>query len=379
MADNVVLFALPVFLILMAAEWLYGHLRGRPTYRFADTMSSLGQGVLSQCVACCTQLFQIGLYSLVFHALGSRSAASSRWWASPWGWVGAILLFDFCDYWLHRAGHEINVLWAAHVPHHQSQAFNLSTALRQESLVGLAGWVFYLPMALIGVPPLQFAVAGWVVLLYQFWIHTEHIGKLGWFDRVFSSPSNHRVHHAINPRYINRNYGGMLVIWDRLFGTFEEESEPCVYGTQAPLASCDPLKAVFHVYAALARDAIHTRRWRDRLRLWFMPTGWRPADLPQPADPALFSPAAVPHYDPPVNRAGKVAAVFALLCSLGLTGGLLVAFETMSALAAEVLAASIAGVLWCLGALLERRMSLPAALTAVITVTAGEGWWWLAR
>lgn len=379
MTEIVVLFALPVFVVLMAAEWLYGQCRGRPTYRFADTMSALGQGVLSQCFACCTQLLQIGLYSLVFYAVGERSAASSRGWASPLGWVGAILLFDFCDYWLHRAGHEVGILWAAHVPHHQSQAFNLSTALRQESLVSLAGWVFYLPMALIGVPPLQFAVAGWVVLLYQFWIHTEHIGKLGWFDRVFSSPSNHRVHHAINPRYINRNYGGMLVIWDRLFGTFEEESEPCVYGTQVPLASCDPLKAVFQVYAALARDAINTRRWRDRVRLWFMPPGWRPADLPQAEEQVRFPLASVPRYAPPVSIAGKVVAMLVLLCSLGLTGGLLVGFETMSALPAAVLAACIVGVLWCLGALLERRLSLSAALIVVVAITASEGWWWLAR
>jgi alkylglycerol monooxygenase len=156
----------------------------------------------------------------------------------------AVLLFDFCDYWLHRAGHESAVFWAAHSVHHQSQQFNFSTALRQESMVAFLGWAFYLPMAVVGVPPEQFGIAGLIVLVYQFWIHTEHIGKLGWFDRVFSSPSNHRVHHAVNDGYVDRNYGGMLVVWDRMFGTFAEENERCVYGTRKALASFDPVRAI---------------------------------------------------------------------------------------------------------------------------------------
>lgn len=164
-------------------------------------------------------------------------------------------MFDFCDYWLHRLGHEIAILWAAHVVHHQSEDFNLSTALRQESFVPLLGWIFYVPMALLGVSPQQFALAGLIVLVYQFWIHTEHIGKLGWFDRIFSSPSNHRVHHATNPQYINKNYGGLLIIWERLFGTYAEENEACIHGTRTPLRSWDPVWAVTSGYAALAQAA----------------------------------------------------------------------------------------------------------------------------
>ncbi|MBV8467700.1 MAG: sterol desaturase family protein, partial [Burkholderiales bacterium] len=188
---QIIVFAIPVFALLIAGEFAYGYYKQRNTYRLNDALSSLNQGLLSQMVAVCTQFFQIGLYAGLYElvALYPREA----FWGSWYGWLIAIVLFDFCDYWLHRMGHESAIFWAAHVVHHQSQEFNFSTALRQESTVALLGWVFYAPMAIVGVPPEEFAIAGLVVLLYQFWIHTEHVGKLGWFDRVFSSPSNHRV------------------------------------------------------------------------------------------------------------------------------------------------------------------------------------------
>jgi alkylglycerol monooxygenase len=189
------------------------------------------------------------------------------------------VFYDFCYYWLHRAGHEVALFWAAHVVHHQSQDYNLSTALRQTSSGALLGWVFYLPMAVAGVPPLVFGVVALVDLLYQFWVHTEQVGKLGWFDRWFCSPSNHRVHHAVNDRYVDRNYGGILIVWDRLFGSFQEEDEKCVYGTRKPLPAgtrCGPMPRCTRL---LARDSWHTRRWADKLRVWFKPPGWRPADV----------------------------------------------------------------------------------------------------
>jgi alkylglycerol monooxygenase len=192
-----------------------------------------------------------------------------------------VLLYDFCYYWLHRAGHEVNLLWAAHVVHHQSEFYNLGTALRQTSSGVLLGWLFYLPMAVIGVPIEVFAAAALIDLLYQFWIHTELIGSLGWFDRWFASPSNHRVHHAVNLRYLDRNYGGILIIWDRLFKSFEPEdtSEPCVYGTRAPLRSFNPVWANLEVYAALLRDSWRASTWRERLLLWFGPPGWQSSEM----------------------------------------------------------------------------------------------------
>jgi hypothetical protein len=217
-------------------------------------------------------------------------------------------MFDFCDYWLHRVGHESAVFWAAHAVHHQSQHFNLSTALRQESTVAFLGWPFYLPMALAGVPPAQFALAGLIVLLYQFWIHTEHIGKLGWFDRVFSSPSNHRVHHAVNDQYLDKNYGGMLIIWDRLFGTFIEEDEAPVYGTRTPLNSWNPLWAVASGYVPLWQLARRAPRWQDKLKVWFKAPGWLPAGVVDHS-PAFDLQAARQRYDPPLTRGAMLVAL----------------------------------------------------------------------
>ena len=176
---------------------------------------------------------------------------ADQWWV----WLLGIVSYDFCYYWFHRVGHESAVFWASHVVHHQSQEYNLSTALRQTSSSALLGWIFYLPMAIAGIPPEVFAVAAVVNLLYQYWIHTEQIGSLGWFDRWFSSPSNHRVHHAVNDRYIDRNYGGISMAWDHLFGSFVDETERCVYGTRAPLDSWDPFWANVEVYADLARKS----------------------------------------------------------------------------------------------------------------------------
>jgi len=205
--------------------------------------------------------------------------------------------------------------------HHQSEEFNLSTALRQTSSGFLFGWVFYLPMALLGFPPLVFVAVGLIDLLYQYWIHTEQIGRLGWFDRVFASPSNHRVHHGVNDRYLDKNYGGILILWDRLFGTFADEDadEPVIYGTRSPLRRYDPVWSNLEVYAALARDAWRTRRWRDKLALWWKPPGWRPADLAAADPKPAFDPYARPKYAPRVARAVQihVAVQFALLMLIG--------------------------------------------------------------
>lgn len=363
--SQLLLFSLPVFALLIALEWAYSWKTGRSTYRINDAISSLSQGVLSQAVAVCTKLFQIGLYTLVFTKLAVFPKLA--WWGSAAGWLAAIVLFDFCDYWLHRAGHEIAILWAAHVVHHQSEDFNLSTALRQESFVPLFGWIFYVPMALLGVPPKQFALAGLIVLLYQFWIHTEHIGKLGWFDRIFSSPSNHRVHHAINPQYINKNYGGMLVIWDRMFGTFAEENEDCVYGTKIPLRSWDPVWAVTSGYVALAHDAMRTRRLRDKLRLWFMPTGWRPADFLQTA--VIHPRERVCRYDPALQRAQVIFVIGEFVLLLAITALLLVREETLDESHAIVLCLAIATGLWLIGAVLQSRLRILAAVIATVPMT----------
>jgi sterol desaturase/sphingolipid hydroxylase (fatty acid hydroxylase superfamily) len=318
---QIIVLATPVFLALIALEWVVGRRRGRDTYRLNDAFTSIGLGMLSQVNGLFTKLWTVGIYTWAYEHVKWFTLPVDAWWV----WLGALVAYDFCYYWLHRAGHRVAVLWAAHVVHHQSEDYNLSTALRQTGSGWLFGWIFYLPLAVAGVPPLVFGTVALIDLLYQFWVHTQQVGRLGWFDRWFCSPSNHRVHHAVNDRYVDRNYGGILILWDRLFGTFQDEdaAEPVVYGTRAPLRSFNPLWANLEVYAALARDAWHARRWRDRLLLWLKPPGWRPADVASRFPKPAFEIDRVRIWNPPLAGPAAAAATALWIASLGFTAVLL--------------------------------------------------------
>ena len=370
--DQIILYTLPVFALMIAAEWAYGWKTNRNTYRLNDSISSLSQGLLSQAVAVCTKLLQIGLYSLFFKYFALHRAPA--FWHSAVGWLLAVVLFDFFDYWLHRAGHEVAILWAAHVVHHQSEEFNFSTALRQESFVPIFGWIFYLPMALLGVPPEQFALAGLIVLVYQFWIHTQHIGKLGWFDRVFSSPSNHRVHHAINPQYLDKNYGGMLIIWDRLFGTFAEEDEKCVFGTKSPLTSWNPLRAVGNGYLSLARQTLQTRSWHKKVALWLMP----PACLENSGADEMAPIHIRKRFDPTLGRASAVTATAVFLLMLAATAWLLLRTDDIDwvhrAIAAAAITTGLTGVGLVLQATLRQRAAMLLLCAALVPLYVSLRW-----
>jgi sterol desaturase/sphingolipid hydroxylase (fatty acid hydroxylase superfamily) len=296
--SQIIVLATPVFLALIGVELAIGRARGRVGYRLNDALSSIGLGVMSQVAGVFTAVLTLAIYAWV-HA---RFALWQLSPASPWTWILGLVAYDFLYYWHHRAGHRVALFWAAHVVHHQSEDYNLSTALRQTSSGWIAGWIFYLPMAIAGFPPLVFAVVALIDLLYQFWVHTEQVGRLGWFDRWFCAPSNHRVHHAVNDAYLDRNYGGVLLVWDRLFGTYAEEDRavPCIYGTRAPLRSWNPIRANLQVYAELARDAWRARRWRDKLLVWLKPPGWRPADVAARWPTSPFSVDAFERYDPAV-------------------------------------------------------------------------------
>ena len=265
-----ILYAVPFFFVLIAVELAADRWRGVSNYRLADAINSISTGVLSTTTGLLTYAF--ALKHLALFELSSDSV---------WVWVFAFVFYDFCYYWLHRMGHERNILWAAHSVHHQSEDYNLSTALRQTSTGFLLSWIFYLPMAVAGVPLLVFVSVAALNLLYQFWVHTRHIPKLGWFEWFFVTPSNHRAHHAQNALYMDRNYGGVFIIWDRLFGSFQEEddNEPVIFGVTTPLESWNPLWANLQFYAQLWADARRAESTWDKLRIWFMRTGWRPADV----------------------------------------------------------------------------------------------------
>ncbi|KII34466.1 membrane protein [Pseudomonas fluorescens] len=272
-----ILYAVPFFFVLIAIELAADRWREVSNYRVADAINSISTGVLSTTTGLLTKGVGLVTYAFALKHLALFELSAD----SVWVWIFAFVLYDFCYYWLHRMGHERNILWAAHSVHHQSEDYNLSTALRQTSTGFLLSWIFYLPMAVVGVPLLVFVSVAALNLLYQFWVHTRHIPKLGWFEWFFVTPSNHRAHHAQNALYMDRNYGGVFIIWDRLFGSFQEEddNEPVIFGVTTPLASWNPIWANVQFYAQLWADARRTESTWDKLRIWFMRTGWRPADV----------------------------------------------------------------------------------------------------
>jgi sterol desaturase/sphingolipid hydroxylase (fatty acid hydroxylase superfamily) len=281
---DLIALAIPFFLLALLLELAVDRYRGSGLYRANDAINSLSAGTLSTTFGYFTRLLPALMWGIVLQHLAIIDVDLALFDVSMRGlvlWTLAMIAFDLCYYWAHRMGHEISVLWAAHAVHHQSEDYNLSTALRQTSTGFLFSWIFYVPLFVLGMPIEVFVTVNALNLIYQFWVHTQLVGKLGWLDRVFVTPSNHRVHHAQNEAYIDRNYGGIFILWDRLFGTFQEEidDEPVVYGVRKPLASWNPFWANLQVYSYLWFDARRTSRWRDKLGIWFQRTGWRPADV----------------------------------------------------------------------------------------------------
>jgi sterol desaturase/sphingolipid hydroxylase (fatty acid hydroxylase superfamily) len=281
---DLIALAAPFFLLALVTELILDWRKRTGFYRSNDAINSLSAGILSVTVDYFTRFLPLLAWGFVLRNLSLIDMQPEWFDLSPGGlllWVIAALAWDFCYYWFHRFSHEISVLWAAHAVHHQSEDYNLSTALRQTSTGFLFGWIFYLPLFMIGFPLTVLITVNAINLIYQFWVHTQIVRRLGVLDRILVTPSNHRVHHAQNERYIDKNYGGMLILWDRFFGTFEDESEdePVVFGVRKPLANLNPFWANLQVYDYLLFDARKAARWRDKVGIWFRRTGWRPADV----------------------------------------------------------------------------------------------------
>jgi alkylglycerol monooxygenase len=347
---NLVVYAVPFFILAILVELAYGLAVHRNTYRLNDSFSSLALGVLSQA----RRFVTLGVGGYVYHLVTVYFSLplldASHWFT----WVLAMVLYDFCYYWLHRLGHERTILWAAHVAHHQSEDYNLTTALRQTSTGFLLGWIFYIPMYLVGIPAGVVVTVGSLNLIYQFWVHTEHVPKLGWYEWFFVTPSNHRVHHAQNDIYLDRNYGGLFILWDRLFGTFQEEldDEPVVYGIRGPLKSWNPVTALTHIYVDMARDSWRTARWRDKLRVWVSRTGWRPADVAASDPREKSDPAHFVKYDPRVPGRVSLYAFFQLVAAvllLNFMESAALAYGEGVALWALLVATTVTTALWLEG------------------------------
>lgn len=297
---NLVVYAVPFFVLAIFIELGYGIAKGRNTYRMNDAAGSLFMGTLSEA----RRFAIVGVGGYVYYLVTAYFSLPLMDTSSWFTWVLAFVLYDLCYYWLHRFAHERTIFWASHVAHHQSEDYNLTTALRQTSTGFLFTWIFYIPMYLLGIPAEVVVTVGSLNLIYQFWVHSEHIPRLGWYEWAFVTASNHRVHHGQNDLYLDRNYGGVFILWDRMFGTFQEErdEEPCIYGIRGPLRSFNPVKANLHIYIDMIKDCWHTERWQDKLKIWVGRTGWRPADVAAKFPREKNDLEQFEKYDPPTSR-----------------------------------------------------------------------------
>lgn len=284
--------AAPYFLICLLLEnciWLAT--TGKAIIRTNDGFSSIALGLMSMLHGMLLTGPEIAAYLWVHQ----RFCLYELPWDSPWTWVVAFFLQDLTYYWVHRLGHEVNIFWAGHQTHHSSEDYNLSTALRQSMIHKYFTWMFYLPMALF-LPPTQMLVHFQFNLLYQFWIHTELVNKLGPLEYILNTPSHHRVHHGRNPYCIDKNYGGTLIIWDRMFGTFIPEKERVVYGLVHPLQTWDPIHAQFGHLIYMLKTAWQLRGWQNKLSVFVKGPGW------EPGKPRLGLPEDIPEIEDTVQK-----------------------------------------------------------------------------
>ena len=271
---NLVVLSIPIFFALIGLEVAWDQWRGRGLYRLGDSLANIGCGIMDQSSGLFLKVLTVGAYTAVFFSFTAwRPWELSGHWAV---WVAAFVLADFAYYWAHRLSHEVNILWIGHQVHHQSEDYNLGVALRQSVLQKvLLMWVYW-PLAIIGFPPEMFLTSMAINLLYQFWIHTELIDRLGPLEWVLNTPSHHRVHHGRNPEYIDRNHAGVFIVWDRMFGTFQQELIKPTYGVTRPTESFNPVQAQWKPVVDLWMDVRSISGWRDRLRFLLAPPGWYP-------------------------------------------------------------------------------------------------------
>ena len=296
MSLNPIVLSIPIFFILIGIEVIYDRITHKHLYRLNDAVSNISCGIFEQITGTFAKVFTVMLYVFTYDHF--------RFFTVPDTWYWLLILFlgvDFFYYWAHRMSHEINLFWLGHVVHHQSEEYNLSVALRQGAMQKVFTAGFYLPLALLGFSPTWFLVLAAYNTLYQFWIHTEAIRNLGPLEYVFNTPSHHRVHHGRNPKYIDRNHAGTLIIWDRLFGTFQKEEEKVVYGITTPTQCWDPVSAHIRPFTSLFADFNLVNEWPDKIRLLFMKPGWLPKKYGGYRAPKKVEPESYHKFDTRLN------------------------------------------------------------------------------
>lgn len=273
----ILVYAMPIFLVLIIIEKLYGYYKGEDTAPLMDSVSSISSGMVNSL----KDVLGLSITLLSYEWMSIHLALFQQE-VSIASILIAFIVIDFYGYWSHRLSHQINFLWNKHAIHHSSEEFNLSCALRQSisSFVNLFTFLL-LPAAIVGVPAKVIAITLPIHLFLQFWYHTKHIKKMGILEKIIVTPSHHRVHHAINPEYMDKNHGQIFIFWDKLFGTFQEELDdvPAVFGITRPAQTWNPFRINFQHLWLLISDAWRAENWKDKLTIWFQPTGWRPANF----------------------------------------------------------------------------------------------------
>lgn len=318
MKVDYIALSIPIFFILIGIELGYAVYKKLNYYRFNDSLANLSQGIGSQLVGIFLKTATFYSYLYIYEHW--------RFYTFPnlvWTWLLLFIGVDFFYYWFHRLSHEVNALWAAHIVHHQSEEYNLTVALRQSWFQSGFAWFFYLPLAFAGFEPIMFLTVSAFNTLYQFWIHTRLIGNMGPLEWIINTPSHHRVHHGSNPKYIDRNHGGTLIIWDRLFGTFQKEEDEVVYGITKPLASWNPLWANFHYWVELFQGSRNALNVKDKISQFLMPPGWYPARSGGVQHFGNTQSFQYEKYNPLYNKRFNVYIIFHFLITLILASILL--------------------------------------------------------
>lgn len=363
---NPIVLSIPIYFLLIGLELLIQFVQKKQLYRLNDALTNIACGVTQQVTGLFFKVLVVAMYQLVYEYLAIIQIPVN-WWTIAILFV----LVDLCYYWAHRMSHEVNLFWGGHVVHHQSEDYNLSVALRQGSFQVLWTSIFYLPLAFMGFDTLTFVTVSAFVTLYQFWIHTETIGKLGWFEWIFNTPSHHRVHHGRDPKYIDKNHAGVFIIWDRLFGTFQEEEEKPTYGVTQPVDSWNPIWANLKPYVAMGKQLQQTHRWSDRARILFYKPGWQPAAMGGYQAPQEVDKGSYQKYD----VKGSARLHFYILCQfvIALIGTALFLFNEGQLLMMEKvsLALLILFSLLSLGSMFEKpRKAAPLELIRIILTSA---------
>ncbi len=311
---NPIILSIPIYFLLIAVELVVQWITKKKLYRLSDALTNISCGITQQLSGIFLKVLGVGAYVLVYEYFALFEVPST--------WYTFIILFigaDFFYYWAHRMSHEINLFWGGHVVHHQSEDYNFSVALRQGSFQVIWTFFFYFPLAIIGFKPVDFVFASALVTVYQFWIHTETIGKMGWFELIFNTPSHHRVHHGKNPKYIDRNHAGVFIIWDKMFGTFQKEEEKPTYGTTKPINSWNPIWVNLDHYYQIIKQIKEIKGTKNKLKFLFYKPGWLPEELGGYQSAPEVDKVTYKKYETPANQALSYYVLFQYVMILGTT------------------------------------------------------------